>query len=197
MASTLKINTLTGVSTAGSIAVTGEGNSTTTNLQQGLAKVWIRASDAAVDADSLNVSSTTDNDTGNLYLKVNGIIFDALCKSIELYVKENPQLNDIAKWRYHPDYNLQKYFPNQAYHSSHCECDNLQHASRVCAWMFYFNTIQDGGGTHFDSYDYTTNAVQGRCVIWPAYWTHFHHGIVSKTETKYIATGWINYVDSV
>ncbi|BCV05612.1 MAG: hypothetical protein CM15mV112_060 [uncultured marine virus] len=35
MASTLKINTLTGVSTAGSIAVTGEGNSTTTNLQQG------------------------------------------------------------------------------------------------------------------------------------------------------------------
>ena len=40
MASTLKINTLTGVSTAGSIAVTGEGNSTTTNLQQGLCKVW-------------------------------------------------------------------------------------------------------------------------------------------------------------
>jgi hypothetical protein len=33
MASTLKINTLTGVTTAGSIAVTGEGNSTTTNLQ--------------------------------------------------------------------------------------------------------------------------------------------------------------------
>ena len=40
MASTLKINTLTGVSTAGSIAVTGEGNSTTTNLQQGLVKAW-------------------------------------------------------------------------------------------------------------------------------------------------------------
>ena len=43
MASTLKINTLTGVSTAGSIAVTGEGNSTTTNLQQGLGKSWINA----------------------------------------------------------------------------------------------------------------------------------------------------------
>ena len=33
---TLKTNTLTGTSTAGSIAVTGEGNSTTTNLQKGL-----------------------------------------------------------------------------------------------------------------------------------------------------------------
>jgi hypothetical protein len=38
MSSILKVNTLTGVSTAGSISVTGEGNSTTTNLQNGLAK---------------------------------------------------------------------------------------------------------------------------------------------------------------
>ena len=41
MASQLKVDTLTGVTTAGSIVVTGEGNSTTTNLQQGLAKVGI------------------------------------------------------------------------------------------------------------------------------------------------------------
>ena len=38
MASVLKVNTLTGVTTAGSIAVTSENNSTTTNLQSGLAK---------------------------------------------------------------------------------------------------------------------------------------------------------------
>ena len=41
MASILKVDTLTGVTTAGSISVTGEGNSTTTNLQQGLAKAWL------------------------------------------------------------------------------------------------------------------------------------------------------------
>jgi hypothetical protein len=40
MASLLKVDSLTGVTTAGSISVTGEGNSTTTNLQQGLIKVW-------------------------------------------------------------------------------------------------------------------------------------------------------------
>ena len=33
-------------------------------------------------------------------------------------------------------------------------------------------------------------AEEGKGVIWPAYWTHIHHGIVSKTEVKYIATGW-------
>jgi len=35
MASVLKVNTLTGVTTAGSIAVTGEGNSTTTTYNKG------------------------------------------------------------------------------------------------------------------------------------------------------------------
>jgi hypothetical protein len=37
--STIKTNTLTGTTTAGSISVTGEGNSTTTNLQQGLVNI--------------------------------------------------------------------------------------------------------------------------------------------------------------
>ena len=66
MASTLKINTLTGVSTAGSIAVTGEGNSTTTNLQQGLAKCWIDYTSASsyTTNDSFNVSSLSDEGTG-------------------------------------------------------------------------------------------------------------------------------------
>ena len=74
MASTLKINTLTGVSTAGSIAVTGEGNSTTTNLQQGLAKWWVQFDGTASGAaarDSLNVSSMTDNGTGDYTININ------------------------------------------------------------------------------------------------------------------------------
>ena len=64
MASTLKINTLTGVSTAGSIAVTGEGNSTTTNLQQGLCKVWVNMDAGTTINDSQNVSGLTDVGTG-------------------------------------------------------------------------------------------------------------------------------------
>ena len=67
MASLLKVDTLTGVTTAGSISVTGEGNSTTTNLQQGLAKAWVRidgTGTAAID-DSFNCGSLTDNGTGD------------------------------------------------------------------------------------------------------------------------------------
>jgi hypothetical protein len=65
MASLLKVDALTGVTTAGSISVTGEGNSTTTNLQQGLAKAWIfsPATSASI-TDSFNISSITDGGTG-------------------------------------------------------------------------------------------------------------------------------------
>ena len=69
MASELKVNKLTGVTTAGSISVTGEGNSTTTNLQQGLAKAWFifdQVNSNVID-DSFNISSVTDRGTGSMY----------------------------------------------------------------------------------------------------------------------------------
>ena len=87
MASTLKINTLTGVTTAGSIAVTGEGNSTTTNLQQGLAKVWCKfdgtQSSPSYD-DSFNTSGLTDVATGNFTVTfANDMANDDYATSIE------------------------------------------------------------------------------------------------------------------
>jgi len=67
MASILKVDTLTGVTTAGSISVTGEGNSTTTNLQQGLAKAWCQFDGTAGSIsydESFNGSSLTDLGVG-------------------------------------------------------------------------------------------------------------------------------------
>ena len=70
MASQLKVDTLTGVTTAGSIDVTGEGNSTTTNLQQGLAKSWSNTEQASSYStrDSFNLSSIADGGTGKTQL---------------------------------------------------------------------------------------------------------------------------------
>ena len=66
MASILKVNTLTGVTAAGTIAVTAEGGSTTTNLQQGLGKVWtnFNGSGTVEIRDSFNTSALDDNGTG-------------------------------------------------------------------------------------------------------------------------------------
>ena len=64
-ASEIAIDKLKGAPSAGSMLVVGEGGSTTTNLQQGLAKSWVNHTDAAAITDSLNVASGTDNSTGN------------------------------------------------------------------------------------------------------------------------------------
>ena len=73
--STIKTDTLTGTSTAGSISVTGEGNSTTTNLQQGLVKVWLHFdqkgdSGSTQALDSFNVGSVTDSSAGSYEVNV-------------------------------------------------------------------------------------------------------------------------------
>ena len=66
MARELKVDKFTGVTTASSIDVTGEGNSTTTNLQQGLCKMWAKLDGSGTIGldDSFNVGSITDEGTG-------------------------------------------------------------------------------------------------------------------------------------
>ena len=84
MASILKVDSLTGVTTAGSISVTGEGNSTTTNLQQSLVKVWAKFNGSSFgELDSFNVSSFTDSGTGNYTVNINNDFSNANHASIE------------------------------------------------------------------------------------------------------------------
>jgi hypothetical protein len=69
MASILKVDELQGITAAGDITVTSEGGAATQSLQQGLAKAWIKYTDqvsALASADSFNVSSIADTDTGKV-----------------------------------------------------------------------------------------------------------------------------------
>tara|TARA_R110002110_G_scaffold405175_1_gene624071 strand:+ start:372 stop:770 length:399 start_codon:yes stop_codon:yes gene_type:complete len=68
--SEIKTDKLTGTSTAGSILVTGEGNSTTTNLQQGLAKSFAFITDINTIVNSFNTSSISDDATGNFTITI-------------------------------------------------------------------------------------------------------------------------------
>ena len=93
MASQLKVDTITGVTTAGSVAVTGEGNSTTTNLQQGLAKAWQMSDGTAGSVslgDSLNHGSITDNGTGDYTCAYTNNMASTN------YTQAWQQLNDVA-----------------------------------------------------------------------------------------------------
>ena len=67
MASKVEVDGLAGAGSAGVMTVVGEGGSTTTSLQQGLCKCWVKfdGSDSTpAYHDSFNASSLTDHGTG-------------------------------------------------------------------------------------------------------------------------------------
>ena len=62
----VKVNQLSGIDTAGSIAVQGEGTATT-NLQQGLNKaLLVKSAGGGTIQDSFNVTSMDDDGTGQI-----------------------------------------------------------------------------------------------------------------------------------
>ena len=85
--------------------------------------------------------------------------------------------------------NIQYYKPKGGYPVYHYETSYYT-SYRTLVYMLYLNTVTDGGGTQFPFQDMLTNAIKGDMIIWPAYFTHPHRGIVSETQEKYICTGW-------
>jgi hypothetical protein len=91
---------------------------------------------------------------------------------------------------------LQRTPPRGGYHIWHCEQDGLDVASRVLVWTIYLNDIPyNEGETEFLWQGIRINPKAGRCVIWPASFTHHHRGNPVYTHDKYIATGWYNLIE--
>jgi len=128
-----------------------------------------------------------------------------LDKVFNLYIKEYPFLKTIEKLEIektvienyqHPIKNvhIQLYDPTCSYSTLHCENEGARtFINRSLVFMTYLNDVEDGGGTYFPLQGITTKAEQGLTLMWPAYWTHPHNGVVSNTEKKIIATGWYSF----
>lgn len=121
-------------------------------------------------------------------------IRDGLFKTVSEYVwNRYPFLDQyVNSWMVDSSFNIQCYYPGQGYYGLHCE-NASKNNDRFLAWMIYLNDVDDGGGTEFTNQKIRLKAREGVCYVWPAGWTHMHRGIVSKTQTKYIATGWYSY----
>ena len=127
---------------------------------------------------------------------IDQLIEDVLLHHTEEYHEEVKGINYVSSsWGLDPYYNIQKYPPGGGFKNWHHEHGNFDEfpdsdaCRRILAWMIYLNDVPDGG-TQFIDQEKTLKAVEGRVVIWPAYWTHTHRSQVSHTQTKYIATGW-------
>lgn len=120
-----------------------------------------------------------------------------LKKAVDAYVALYPFCNEYAPWRIVQPVNLQFYPPGGGYKNFHTERMTAvpPGSTRHLVFMTFLNDVHDGGGTEFLHQKVTVPARKGLTLIWPADWTHTHRGIVSPTETKYIITGWYNYVE--
>ena len=126
--------------------------------------------------------------------------FSLICSNclnygIEEYKKKYRFINQVRTFNIHSVYKMQRYLPGEGYFTLHCENDGPDFTGEssemlILAWMIYLNDVTDGGYTEFPSQNKKFQPRRGDVLIWPAYFTHPHRGIVSKTQVKYILTGW-------
>lgn len=128
-------------------------------------------------------------------------------KYIETYIWSSDE--------YHPPFdvvegaNVQHYEPGGGFKVWHfeqsfftgdttSEIPSINHipsmALRHLVYMTYLNDVTDEGETEFYYQGRYVQPRKGLTLIWPAGWTHTHRGVPSKTQDKYIITGWISYV---
>ena len=130
--------------------------------------------------------------------RVFNLVIPTLNEIIKEYVETYPILNDSCKFTISDDFKIQKYDPGDAYSGLHCENDGPRDDRlfrRILAWMIYLNDVKDNGYTEFPYQNRKFHPRVGDTLIWPAYFTHPHRGIPSKTQTKYIITGWYWFLD--
>jgi hypothetical protein len=112
------------------------------------------------------------------------------------YVDKYRASATLDSWGIAEKINIQHYQPNGGYKVWHCERwgRTMPSAARHLAFMTYLNDVSDGGGTEFLYQEITVQPKKGLTLIWPSDWTHYHRGIVSPTEEKYIITGWFSFL---
>jgi hypothetical protein len=111
------------------------------------------------------------------------------------YIKKYPQCNNYSAWSLYEGSNIQYYPPGGGYHAWHTERSgaSIPEAFRHLVYMTYLNDVTDDGETEFLHQNLKIKPEKGLTVIWPADWTYTHRGVSSKTQEKWIATGWYNF----
>ena len=116
-----------------------------------------------------------------------------LISSVKKYQEAYPSCMIMDEWGVCSTFKIQRYLPGEGYFAEHSE-NSKEDSARVLAWMIYLNNVHDGGYTEFPNQKKKFQPRTGDVLIWPAYFTHSHRGITSLTETKYIMTGWFDYI---
>ncbi len=129
--------------------------------------------------------------------KYNEIILPAVQHAVNQWVESHEFLATLPSFSTFESYNIQHYKDGEGYFGLHCECQPDKETDafvyRMGAWMIYLNDAESG--TEFPYQEIILEPKQGLCVVWPAYYTHPHKGVTPNRGDKYIATGWVSFLN--
>lgn len=151
-----------------------------------------RKSDTAINGEDLLVSSMHKQDQLNLFYVANTHItkyiqdFETGMFGVDVDVDANYPVSQSGT-------KIQMTKPSEGFHVWHCENTSIMNKSRFLTWILYLNDIEEGGETELIHLSERISPKTGRLVIFPAGWTHAHRGNPPLNNTKYIATGWMEY----
>ena len=150
--------------------------------------------DGKFGVDKKAKSSTDVHITLNNQDKEISNYYTHLSKVVEEY-KKKYKYCDVQQdeWAIVEDWNIQRYKPNEGYFAKHYERSGPATVYRHLAFMTYLNDVNDRGQTEFVYQKLKIKPETGLTLLWGCDWTFTHRGIPSKTEIKYIATGWFSY----
>ena len=138
--------------------------------------------------DSMDIT-ISKYDIRRVSLEYGDFLFEAIGDYIKTVCWDNDK-GGSAGMELFDAVNIQYYKPGGGYKEHHCERNCAQNSNRELAWMTYL-TDTPNGGTAFPQWDFTSECTKGKTLIWPAGFTHYHHGIISDTHEKMIITGWV------
>lgn len=152
--------------------------------------------------ESVKKSTDVSIDTNNINLPKHELkllekYFINLQKILGKYIEQYEYCNKENPFKLIEHFNIQHYKPNEGFFAWHFErgTNKQPYVTRHLTWMTYLNDLTDEGGTEFYYQKLKVEPKKGKTVIFPCDWTHTHRGVVSKTQDKYIITGWFNFVD--
>ena len=146
------------------------------------------------------IKNTTDsviNKNDPKWIDIYNTLSLELQTNIKLYLNNLYENSFDEKYTYFKDKNLitenfmiQRYIKNHGKYVYHNDFTINNGNPRVITFLWYLNTIEEGGETEFWG-NYKIKPEQGKLIFFPALWCYPHCGSIPLSENKYIITGWL------
>jgi hypothetical protein len=85
--------------------------------------------------------------------------------------------------------------PNPHHFPLHYDAFDHQTSVRILGFLWYLNSVEEGGDTVFPVLGHRVSPRAGRLVVFPPMWMFEHSGEPPVRDAKYIVTSYLNFRD--